>query len=114
MGNDSSKSKVISISDEKAFDKVIKTEGFVLVGFTSKNCPPCKRITPSFQEMSLEFKKIKFASVNTDERKDIADLYPETESIPCFIMFQSGKKIDTINTSREKVLREWIYEKLRA
>jgi thioredoxin 1 len=108
MGNDSSKSKVISISEEKQFSKLINNEGLVLVGFTSKDCPPCKKITPSFQEMSLEFTKIKFLSVDTKKFESLSDAYPETESIPCFIMFQSGTKIDTINTSREKSLREWI------
>jgi len=95
------------ISDEKEFSQLLKTDGFVLVGFTSKHCAPCKRIAPEFQKLSLKFLKIKFASVNTDNLKELSDAYPETESIPCFIMFQSGKKIDTINTSREKKLRDW-------
>ena len=108
MGNDSSKSKVISISDEKQFSKLIGSGSLVLVGFSSKDCNPCRKIAPSFKDMSLEFTKIKFAKVDTDELKDLTDQYPEAESIPCFIMFQSGTKIDTINTSREKTLREWI------
>ena len=69
-------------------------EGFVLIDFFADWCMPCLMMAPVIDEMSEKFKgKIKFGKVNIDENQELAQKF-EVSSIPNFIFFKDGKKVE--------------------
>ena len=69
-------------------------EGFVLIDFFADWCMPCLMMAPVIDEMSEKFKgKIKFGKVNIDENQELAQKF-EVSSIPNFILFKDGKKVE--------------------
>ena len=87
------KNDKVSELTKKEFDS-FTTKGLVLVDFFADWCMPCLMMAPVIDELSEKFRgKIKFAKMNIDENSVLAQKY-KIMSIPNFILFQDGKKID--------------------
>ena len=76
------------------FSPVIK-KGITIVDFWASWCSPCTMLSPIFEDLSNEYKKITFAKVDTEEYPEIASHY-EVMSIPCLIIFNNGKEAGRI------------------
>ena len=64
--------------------------------------PPCRQMSPIVDEIAKELKgKAKFGKVDVDSNKDLATKY-QIRSIPTFILFKNGKKVDQIVGAVEK------------
>ncbi len=75
------------------FESFIKDK-MVLVDFSADWCMPCVMMEPIVDEMSERFKgKIKFGKVNIDENHHLAQKF-EIRSIPHFIIFKNGEKVE--------------------
>ncbi|MEA3414333.1 MAG: thioredoxin [Nanoarchaeota archaeon] len=75
------------------FESFIK-EGIVLIDFFAEWCMPCMMMLPILEDVAEEFKdKLKIGKVNVEDNADIAQKQ-EVGSIPNFIVFKDGKKID--------------------
>ena len=86
------KDKVSELTNGK-FEDFIKG-GVVLIDFFAEWCMPCLMMAPVIDEMSEKFKgKIKFGKVNIDENQELAQKF-EVSSIPNFILFKDGKKVE--------------------
>ncbi len=80
------------------FDDFIK-EGLVLVDFYAEWCMPCLMMSPIIDELGEKFEgKIKIGKFNVEEGQDIAQKY-NISSIPNFILFKEGEKIDQFTGS---------------
>ncbi len=80
------------------FDEFIK-EGLVLVDFYAEWCMPCLMMSPIVDELGEKFEgKIKFGKFNVEEGQDIAQKY-NISSIPNFILFKDGEKIEQFTGS---------------
>ena len=74
-------------------DKVLKSDGPVLVDFWAPWCGPCKMLGPVFEEAEKEVNgKAVLAKVNVDEQQDLAVRFGVT-SIPTLILFKNGKEV---------------------
>src|SRR5258708_874545 len=79
----------------KEFDSFIK-KGFSVVDFWADWCMPCLMMAPITEELAEKLKgKVKFAKINVDENRELSRKY-KILSIPNFILFRDGKKIDQI------------------
>ena len=58
-------------------------------------CMPCMMMAPVIDEMAEKFPKIKFAKLNIDENKEIAEKLG-VMSIPCLIVFKKGKEVERL------------------
>ncbi len=75
------------------FDDFVK-EGLVLIDFSADWCMPCVMMGPIVDEMSEKFKgKIKVGKVNVEENQELATKF-QVASIPNFILFKDGKKVE--------------------
>ena len=78
---------------KKEFESYTK-KGLVLIDFFADWCMPCIMMEPIIGDLAQKYKsKIKFGKVDIDENNDIADRY-NVASIPNFILFKDGKKVD--------------------
>lgn len=77
----------------KEFDSYIK-KGVVLIDFFAEWCMPCLMMAPVIDELAEKYKgKVKFGKVNIDSEGKLANKYG-IRSIPNFILFKDGEKID--------------------
>jgi thioredoxin 1 len=69
-------------------------EGIVLIDFFAEWCMPCMMMLPILEDVNEELKgKIKIGKINVEDNGDIAHKY-EVSSIPNFIIFKDGQKVD--------------------
>jgi len=83
------------ISGEKTFKKeVLESEIPVLVDFYADWCAPCRAMSPIIDELSNQFHgKCKVLKINVEDDIEIVIQYNIT-SIPAFIIFNKGRKIE--------------------
>ena len=107
MAND----KVPELS-EIEFENFINKD-FVFIDFTADWCMPCVMMSPIIDELSDKFKgKIKFGKVNIEDNQKLAQKF-DVVSIPNFILFKDGKRIEQFMGSMssedfEKKLKKFV------
>ena len=74
------------------FEKeVLNSDKPVLVDFWAEWCGPCKSLSPTIEEIALEYSgKFSIGKIDIDQNADIAAKYG-IRSIPCLLFFNKGK-----------------------
>ena len=68
----------------------------VLVDFWAPWCQPCMMLGPVIEELADELDgEVKVCKLNCDESGDIA-MVMGIMSIPCLVLFKSGKEVDRL------------------
>lgn len=99
--------KINEITDLNDFNDVIKRTDLTIVDFYAVWCGPCKRIAPFLESLNKDedFNMVNIIKVNVDEANDIVKEY-EIKSMPTFLFFKDGKKIDTlVGADKAELLR---------
>jgi thioredoxin 1 len=76
-------------------------KGAFVVDFWAPWCGPCMHLAPVFEELSKEYKNVKFGKVNIDEEQELASVF-QVRSIPCIIIFKNGKVIGKVVGAMKK------------
>jgi thioredoxin 1 len=97
---------MITLNDQN-FDKETQI-GTVIIDFTAEFCGPCKTIIPILNELSEEFKDIKFINIDIEKSSEVTTKF-NIRSVPTLILLKDGKEIRRLVGSRGKsALQEWI------
>lgn len=83
------------------FTKTVQDNDVTLVDFWAPWCGPCKQMTPIVEALSEEMDDVTVGKVNVDENKDLAQKYG-VMSIPTFIIFKDGEKVEQFSGSMSK------------
>ncbi|ABN66625.2 Thioredoxin (Trx) [Scheffersomyces stipitis CBS 6054] len=78
---------------EELNDLISIRDKLTVVDFHAPWCGPCRAFEPVFEEIAEKVPEIQFAKVNIEVAKDIALRY-KVASLPTFIYFKNGKKVD--------------------
>jgi len=86
-------SKVVDIKSFDELQKEIKSSKVpVLVECYSTYCPPCKMLAPIYDEHSIKNENVKFLKVNTQDVKEITELY-QIRGVPTLLIFEKEGKL---------------------
>ncbi|MEM1159199.1 MAG: thioredoxin [Verrucomicrobiota bacterium] len=87
---------VIELTEDNFEEKVLKSEGKVLVDFWAEWCGPCKMIAPLLDQIADEHTgKVTIGKVDVDSNSGLAGKY-NIRAIPTMIVFTDGEKTDEI------------------
>ena len=101
---------MIDLINEDEYDINIvnsKIDKIIIIKFSAPWCEPCKKIQPFYEQLSKDNKDLLFYNVNIDNFGDIQDK-ENIYSIPYFIAYNKGVKINSIITSKEQDLNDFI------
>ena len=103
--------QILHVKDQAIFDKLLKSHKCVIVDFTGQNCPPCRVISPIFEDLIIERmspdRDIIGISVETSQGYLIAKKYQITAT-PTFIFFLDGKQFHSFRGANKQELVSWI------
>jgi len=90
-------SSVVRVETLADFEQhVIQADQPVLVDFYSPTCPPCRKLGPTIEKLSDQYKdKAVVVKVNVDNLPELAQKYG-ISSIPAVILFSNGQETQRI------------------
>ncbi|XP_019624246.1 PREDICTED: thioredoxin-like isoform X2 [Branchiostoma belcheri] len=102
------------IESKEAFTDFMKRneDKLTVVNFYAAWLGPCKMIAPVFEEMAATIPGVACGKVDVDESDDVAAEY-KISSMPTFIFFKYGEKVDTMVGANADKLRGLIYRYAR-
>ena len=78
---------VVTLSDQDAVSKFTTINNKSIVYFTATWCPPCKIISPVYNDLSIKYAdEIAFGKVDVDEN-DTAAINFNIRAVPTFVFF---------------------------
>lgn len=105
---------VRQIRSAQEFDRLVEkhasTTGLpVIADFYSDGCGPCRQIAPVFKQLAEETgqENAVFVKINTQSVPELSGRY-NIRSIPTFIFFHEGKKVDLLNGASAQALQQSI------
>jgi len=77
---------VVELTKEN-FEKVVTSNGTVIVDYWAPWCGPCRGFAPVFEKVAEAHPDVVFAKVNTDDEQEIAAHF-QIRSIPTLMVFR--------------------------
>ena len=97
---------IIIINNLSEFNQYINTPNHaVVVYFTANWCGPCKRITPIYKKLSLNYPNVLFLKVDVDHNEDIVE-QNLIRCMPTFKFYWNGQTNNTIEGASPRILED--------
>lgn len=103
------KAEIMEIKNVKQFEQEVMNEkGIVFIDFYAVWCMPCKTMSPIIEEISKEYKEVKFVKIDVDKNQELAMKY-NIMSIPTMKIMKNGKITKTFVgiTNKESIIKEF-------
>lgn len=76
------------------FPALVQDDKLLVVDFFATWCAPCKKLSPTLDEVSEEFgDRVNIVKVDVDESEDLAMTYG-IRSVPTVLFFKNGQQVD--------------------
>lgn len=87
---------ILKFSEANFQTDVLQSSQPVLVDFTAAWCPPCKLLTPTIDELAVEYAgRVRVGKLDADESPGIASQY-NVSGLPTVIVFKNGQPFDRL------------------
>eukprot|EP00742_Colponemidia_sp_Colp-10_P001856 GILJ01001986.1.p1 GENE.GILJ01001986.1~~GILJ01001986.1.p1 ORF type:complete len:223 (-),score=33.08 GILJ01001986.1:160-828(-) len=98
--------RVVHIQSDQEWVRNFKAGGdkLIVAQFSAEWCGPCKGIAPAVQALSKEYPQVSFLHIDVDKCQDTAQEF-SVRSIPTFLFFKKGAKIDEMTGAKEAELK---------
>ncbi|KAL3773579.1 hypothetical protein ACHAWO_003066 [Cyclotella atomus] len=100
---------VVHLSDSDAVDKFRTINERSVMYFTASWCPPCKMISPVYDELSKKYPKVAFGKIDVDENQNAAMEF-QISAVPTFIFSKGSEATNKFSgadkTQLEKLVQE--------
>ena len=106
------KETMISVKSVEEFDEIVRNNNKVIADFYADWCPPCKKLSPILEDLSLKHDDVRFVKVNVDYHPDLSKRY-KVSSIPLVIYFRDGKVFESAVGLKPAAEIEKIIEKMK-
>ncbi|RRK10420.1 thioredoxin [Lactiplantibacillus garii] len=99
--------------DSTTFETVADGTALTVVDFWADWCGPCKMQTPALEALDEDYDgQIKFASVDVDQNKAIAERF-QIMSIPALVIFKNGQPAEkVVGFHPQAALKKYLDQKL--
>lgn len=110
-GHATGTSTVHEVESTAEFDSILKeladSNGVGIIDFTAKWCGPCKAIAPIYEQLSQQYKDVKFLKVDIDN-DNVAQVVQEhgITGVPTFTMYKGPRKVENFTGARIDLLRK--------
>lgn len=75
------------------FKQLLENKEFILVDFNAKWCPPCRKMAPFIERLTVELKEeVLVMPINIETNKELASHY-KVETLPLLILFKDKKVV---------------------
>ena len=101
---------IIHLSDTDAVDKFRTINERSVMYFTASWCPPCKMISPVYDELSKKYPNVAFGKIDVDENQDAAMEF-QISAVPTFI-FSKGATASNKFSGADKAQLEKLVQEL--
>ncbi len=82
-----------TFTDENFQREVLQAETPVLVDFWADWCPPCKALTPTIDELAMDYVgRVKVGKVDVDSNREVSEKFG-VQSIPNIVLFKNGEVV---------------------
>ena len=93
--------------NDNNFDEFI-SDGISLVDIYAPWCGPCKIISPIIDELSSEYKDVKFGKLNTDDNSETVSKL-SVRNIPTILIYKDGQVVErTVGMKSKNQLKDLI------
>eukprot|EP00956_Cyclotella_meneghiniana_P001530 scaffold1717_cov62-Cyclotella_meneghiniana.AAC.11 len=98
---------VIQLSDNDAVDKFRTINQRSVMYFTASWCPPCKMISPIYEELSKKYPKVAFGKIDVDENQDAAMAF-QISAVPTFVFSKGAEATNTFSGADKNLLEQLV------
>ena len=107
--------KVLQLNDADEYEIKIKkdvSDKLIFIKFSADWCTPCKAVSSTYEQLAKENSDHIFYELNIDAFEDITE-EEGVSTIPYFLVYQNGIKIDKFNTGSNDLLIELINKSIQ-
>lgn len=100
---------VVHLSDRDAVDKFRTINERSVMYFTASWCPPCKMISPIYDELSKKYPKVAFGKIDVDENQDSAMEF-QISAVPTFIFSKGATALNKFSGADKNQLEKLVQD----
>jgi thiol-disulfide isomerase/thioredoxin len=101
---------ILQVSSAKELKKHLSKGKFTVVKFSTNECPPCRKIKPTFDKIasSKDYAGMTFIDANVADDRSILDKF-SVKALPTIVIYMGGEPVDElVGAHSDKEIREFI------
>eukprot|EP00804_Cyclotella_cryptica_P002231 CCRYP_020438-RA/>CCRYP_020438-RA protein AED:0.39 eAED:0.39 QI:0/-1/0/1/-1/1/1/0/105 len=98
---------VFKLSDSDAVDKFRTINERSVLYFTAAWCPPCKMISPIYEDLSKKYPKVAFGKIDVDDNQDSAMEF-QISAVPTFVFSKGATAVNKFSGADKNQLENFV------